>query len=140
MKNLAILLILFCACSKSLNNNFPANQLKWTSTKRVNYEFTLRISCYCTTERIGPHLIKVTDGKIVSVNNQPYDPTKTGTLMTIDELIAYIKTSVDKNPYMKKIEYNANFGYPEHVYFDFVKEIADEEIGFDITNYKEIVG
>ena len=25
----------------------------------------------------------------------------------------------------------------ELVYFDFVKEIADEEIGFDITNYKE---
>lgn len=139
MKNLVILLIFFCSCSKSINtNDLIVNQLKWTSTKRANYEFTLRINCYCLVERTGPHVIKVIDGKIVTVNNLPYDVSKTGPLMTIDELIEYIKTSLAKNPYTKKVEYNPNFGYPEHVFFDFVKEMVDEEIGFDITDYKEI--
>jgi len=110
--------------------------LKWVSSKPINYEFTLQISCYCPIERLGPHLIKVSNDKIISVNNLPYDITKTGPLMTIDELIAYIKTSLDKNPYIKKVEYNSVLGYPEHVFFDFAKEIADEEIGFEITNFK----
>lgn len=137
MKILALLLILFCSCSKSITtNDVSSNRLKWISTKAVNYEFTLQISCYCTDERRGPHLIKVSNDKIISVNNLPYDVTKTGPLMTIDELIAYIKTSIDKNPYIKKVEYNSVLGYPEHVYFDFAKEIADEEVGFEITNFK----
>jgi len=40
------------------------------------------VNCYCLPARIGPHIIKVGGNKIVSVNNLPYDITKTGELMT----------------------------------------------------------
>ena len=104
--------------------------------KIVNYEFTLQINCFCPVERTGPHVIKVIDGKITSVNNLPYDITKTGALMTIDELFDYLKKSHERNPYVEKIDYDSTLGYPYHVFFDFVKEMADEEIGFEITQFK----
>ena len=138
MRHIAIIFLLLFSCSKTLNNDeLSLNQAKWHLKKIVNYEFTLRIGCFCPDERIGPHVIKVSGGKIISVNNLPYDITKTGSLMTIDELFEYIKTSHDRNPYIENIEYDSSLGYPHHVYFDFVKEMVDEEIGFQITQFIE---
>jgi hypothetical protein len=139
MRHLFLLLLVLGSCTKALNSGeLSVNQSKWDSKKVLNYEFTLQINCFCTQERVGPHLIRVNDGKIVLVNGLPYDISKTGPLMNIDELFVFIKTSLDKNPYHKSVEYNSSFGYPQKVYFDFVKEMADEEIGYQITGFKEI--
>ncbi len=89
-------------------------------------------------ERVGPHVIKVSRDTIVTVNNLPYDITRTGKLMTINELFGFIKTSLDQNPYRNTISYDPTFGFPQSIYFDFNKEIADEEIGFQITDFKTI--
>ena len=107
MKYIAILILLICSCSKSItNDDLSHNLLKWSSQKVVNYEFTLRINCFCPEERVGPHLIKGAYGKIISVNNWPYDITNTRQLRTIDEIFAYINTSLDITPYTKSIGYN----------------------------------
>jgi len=110
----------------------------WERKNISDYEFTLMINCFCPQERVGPHLIKVVNDKIVSVNILPYDPAKTGELMTIDELFSIVGKDIERNPYQKTIEYNSTFGYPESVWFDFNKNIADEEIGYQITGFKEI--
>jgi hypothetical protein len=139
MKYLILLLLVLGSCTKTLNSvELSVNQSTWESLKVVDYEFTLLIDCYCTQERVGPHLIRVIDGKITLVNDSTYDISKTGPLMTIDELFVFIKTSLERNPFNKSIEYNPSFGYPQKVYFDFVKEMADEEIGYRITSFKEI--
>ena len=55
--------------------------------------------------------------------------------MTIDELFAYVGKSIERKPYQKSITYNSVYGYPESVYFDFEKTMADEEIGYRITGF-----
>lgn len=130
------LIILLFACTKSdENEDFSINQIKWNKKNINNYEFTLRISCFCPEEVTGPHLIKVVADTIAFVNNQPYDPETNGLLMTIDELFTYVGTSIDRNPYKKTIKYNSVYGYPETVFFDFVKTMVDEEIGYQITGF-----
>jgi hypothetical protein len=134
---LVLIVILICSCAKTVDDNdLSFNQKKWSNLKIANYEFTLTVSCYCLPERIGPHIIKVADDKIVSVNNLPYNISKTGELVTFNQLFGYIQTSIDKNPFSKTIQYNSIYGYPETVYFDFDQRIADEEIGYQITNLK----
>jgi hypothetical protein len=140
MKYLLIILpILLTFCTKSTDyEEYSWNQSKWNRKKIVNYEFTLKIGCFCPQERVGPHIIKVVNDEIVSVNDLPYDISKTGALMTINQLFSYLKATIDGHPYKKTVEYNSVYGYPQNIYFDFNQGMADEEIGYQITDFKEL--
>jgi hypothetical protein len=129
------LLILFSCTKSNENSDLSANQSKWDKQNISNYEFTLRVSCFCPQEVEGPHVIKVVADTIASVNDQPYDPSKMGLLMTIDELFTYVGKSIDRQPYQKSITYNSLYGFPEYVFFDFEKTMVDEEIGYQITGF-----
>jgi hypothetical protein len=129
--------ILLFSCTKSAEDKeLSSNQSKWNRKNIVSYEFSLTINCFCPDERVGPHLIKVVDGQIVSVNNLPYDPGTTGELMTIADLFTFVATSIESHPYRKTIEYNSAFGYPQTVWFDYNNAIADEELGYVVTGFK----
>ena len=134
-----IFVLLFYSCIKTTGDSeLSYNQSKWERKNISDYEFTLRINCFCPQERVGPHMIKVVNDEIVSVNTQPYDPGTTGELLTIDDLFTFVETSIERNPYIRTIEFNSTFGYPESVWFDFNKNMADEEIGYQVTDFKEI--
>jgi hypothetical protein len=134
---MALLMVSFCTRSND-GDELSVNKSKWNSKNISDYEFTLRINCFYTYERVGPHLIKIVNDKIVSVNNLPYDPDKTGELYTIDQLFTLVETSIERKPYLKTIEYNSTYGYPQTVWFDFNKTMADEEIGYQVSDFKEI--
>ena len=145
MRNLIFLSILICltGCVKSnpdltqIIKGDPASQLAlWKKKGISNYEMTMKISCYCIQGRVGPHHIVVENDKIKTVNNLPYDSTKTGPILTINELFDFIIISLAKNPYQHSLDYNATFNYPKNIYFDFSQQIADEEVGYEITDFK----
>jgi hypothetical protein len=147
MRNLIFLSFLICltGCVKSnpdqvqIKIEDPASQLAlWKKKGISNYEITMKISCYCLQGRVGPHLIVVENDKIKTVNNLPYDSTKTGPILTINELFDFIIISLAKNPYQHSLDYNTIFYYPKNIYFDFSKQIADEEIGYEITSFKAL--
>jgi hypothetical protein len=147
MRNLIFLSFLICltGCVKSnpdqvqIKIEDPASQLAlWKKKGISNYEMTMKISCYCLQGRVGPHLIVVENDKIKTVNNLPYDSTKTGPILTINELFDFIIISLAKNPYQHSLDYNTIFYYPKNIYFDFSKQIADEEIGYEITSFKAL--
>jgi len=147
MRNLIFLSFLICltGCVKSNPDQIqivkgdPASQLAlWKKKGISNYEMTMKISCYCLQGRVGPHLIVVENDKIKTVNNLPYDSTKTGPILTINELFDFIIISLAKNPYQHSLDYNTIFHYPKNIYFDFSKQIADEEIGYEITSFKAL--
>ena len=147
MRNLVFLsfLILLTGCVKSNPDQIqivkgdPASQLAlWKKKGISNYEMTMKISCYCLQGRVGPHLIVVENDKIKTVNSLPYDSTKTGPILTINELFDFIIISLAKNPYQHSLYYNTIFHYPKNIYFDFSKQIADEEIGYEITSFKAL--
>jgi hypothetical protein len=137
MRYLAFFLaLLLYSCTKSgENEDLSANQSKWEKNNTGNYSYTLTIGCYCTEAMAGPHVIKVVDDTIYSVNDQAYDPSTMSYLMTIDELFAWIRTSIDRNPYKKYITFNQVYGYPEHAGFDFEKTMVDEEISYNISGF-----
>ena len=133
-----ILAFLLFSCTKSgEDEDFSSNRSKWNKLNISNYEFTLTVNCFCSEVVRGPHKIKVVADTIASVNDQAYDPSTMSLLMTIDELFAYIRRGIDGSPYQKSLTYNAQYGYPESVYFDFEKTMADEEIGYQISGFKK---
>ena len=147
MRNLIFLSFLICltGCVKSnpdlmqtIKGDADSQLSLWKKKGISNYEMTMKISCYCIQGRVGPHLIVVENDKIKTVNNLPYDSTKTGPILTINELFDFIIISLAKNPYQHSLDYNTIFYYPKYIYFDFSKQIADEEIGYEITSFKAL--
>lgn len=147
MRNLIFLsfLIWLTGCAKTnpdqiqIIKDDPASQLAlWKKKNISNYEMTIKISCYCLQGRVGPHHIVVENDKIKTVNNLPYDSTKTGPILTINELFDFIIISLAKNPYQHSLDFNSIFHYPKNIYFDFSQQIADEEVGYEITYFKAL--
>ena len=55
---------------------------------------------------------------------------------TIDRIFEFIELKLDDEPEFYDIEYDSEYGYPNYLFFDMSKMIADEEIGYHISNFK----
>jgi hypothetical protein len=111
---------------------------KWNKLGITNYEYTLRVNCYCTQETVGPHKIVVKNNSIVSVNGNPYDPNAHFSVKTIEQLFMYIQKKLAEKPVQKTLSFDAQYFFPNNVYFDMSEMIADEEIGYIVTDFKPL--
>jgi hypothetical protein len=136
------LLFLFCLSLWGCETVQPlddatTNLNLWNEKKIENYSFSFKRVCFCPLEYVGPHQIVVKNGKISTVNGAPYNKAERyGVLYTIPELLQVIKENIDRKPVKQTLNFNPTYGYPTSVFFDFSEMIADEEIGYEITNFK----
>ncbi len=127
----------FVCCNKAPEFNSSNDQFqKWKKLGIYNYAFTLRVNCFCPIETVGPHKIIVVNNQIQSVNGQSYDPGKHTFVKTIDELFEVIRINLEKKPYRKTLEYDDRYYFPSNIYFDLSEMIADEEIGYLVTEFQ----
>lgn len=133
---MAMCLLAFTSCTKpATTDEVTANELQWKKEDIHQYTYTLRVNCYCPVFVVGPHIIKVVADTIVSVNGSQYQPTASGKIPTLSELFSFIRESDAKKPYQRKVQFNNAYGFPESIYYDFSQQIADEEIGYVITDF-----
>ena len=55
---------------------------------------------------------------------------------TVDALFDTILKKLRQKPFQYKLEFDSEYGYPSDISFDMVEMIADEEIGYSISNFK----
>ena len=138
-----IRLVLLSAFFLSCTNKTELDEVddyfkKWNKLGITNYEFTLRVNCFCTQETVGPHKIVVKNNSIVSVNGIPYDPNTHYSVKTIEQLFTYIQKTLAEKPVQKTLSFDAQYFFPNNVYFDMSEMIADEEIGYIVTDFKPL--
>ena len=129
------ILFLFNSCSKQ--QLFSGREL-WKSLNISNYTMIQQISCYCFPEEfVLPKTIVVENGIIKTING--FSPDQTigfESFYTINQIFQFIDSKLDKEPEFYDIEYNKEYGFPNYIWFDMSKMIADEEIGYYITEFK----
>ncbi|MDA8630857.1 DUF6174 domain-containing protein [Flavobacteriaceae bacterium] len=129
------ILFLFNSCSKQ--ELFSGREL-WKSLNISNYTMIQQISCFCFPEEfVLPKTIVVENGIIKTING--FSPDQTigfESFYTINEIFQFIDSKLDKEPEFYDIEYNKEYGFPNYIWFDMSKMIADEEIGYYITEFK----
>ena len=132
-----LVLIFFVSCSKE--EQLSEKDL-WFSLNIENYEMIQQISCFCFPYEFNlPKSIKVENDKIVLIDGK--DPKETvgrESFYSINSLFYFIESKLKENPEIYEINYNKEYGYPESIYFDMSKMIADEEIGYYISDFKII--
>ncbi|MHA8094553.1 DUF6174 domain-containing protein [Aquirufa lenticrescens] len=137
------LLFLFCLSFLGCKTVEPlddatTNLNLWNEKKVENYSFSFKRICFCPVEYVGPHQVVVQNGKVVTVNGAAYNSSNNryGVIPTIPELLITIKSHIDKKPIRQTLNFNPTYGYPTSVFFDFSEMMADDELGYEVTNFK----
>ena len=76
----------------------------------------------------------VENNRVVSVEGEAIEELNDSSFRTIDGFFDYIRETLNQNPEIKTITYDSNMGYPTYIYFDISSMIADEEIGYTISD------
>lgn len=103
---------------------------------KYNYELT--ISCFCLTTYVGPHKIFVENETIVDyqlLSDDEIDENIDLTQFTIASLVDRVNEFITQDPITQDIEVHPKYGFPLKVYFDVDERIADEEWGYEISNF-----
>ena len=116
--------------------DFEINLAKWKELDTNNYYFTQTISCYCTKEYQLSNEVCVRGGVIVSVNGEDYNPDVNYNFRTINEFFDFIEVKSKTNLSYFRVNYNKQYGFPNRIVLDPVEQIADDEITYRLSDFK----
>jgi hypothetical protein len=125
------------ALADTPRQEFNAAQQKWRAAGLHDYAFTFYQSCFC----IGRQKIRITvkDDKVHSARNisdgAAVKPAEVGQPLTLNEIFQKIEEGYAKPADHIRLTLNAEFGYPERVFIDYVEMMADEELSYSISDF-----
>ena len=117
-------------------NDFELNKNKWEALAIDSYTCTFQISCYCIREATLPKTVQVVNGKIVKVDGASYDEDEHWGVQTINQLFNLIEQAEKDKVHTLEVDYHPDKGYPTMLYIDQDEMIADEEIGYYVSDLK----
>lgn len=139
-----VLVAIVTGCGGGGGNNqsiddISRNRLVWKSRAVSDYSFTFSKNAFVPPSDRGPVRITVRGGAVASIapveTGQTINPEAFAAYNTIDKLFDTLETARDRKPALQQQKFNATFGYPESAYIDYSTQIADEEFGFEVTNF-----
>jgi hypothetical protein len=131
----SLCITLSCEKENKSTSSLGAEAEKWASYGFSNYDFTLQITCFCIVYYTQPKRIQVRDNKVISVAGVPFEELNDSSFRTIDGFFLYIEEQRKLNPVVEEIQYDDEYGFPSYIYFDISERIADEEIGYTLTDF-----
>jgi len=123
----------------SAQRELNANRAKWESSGIDDYEFHLRVGCFCPPNIVFPVVIKVQNGVAISKEfaREPKEVTTDffDRADTIDKLFGIIQDAIDAGADNLTVEYDATYGYPMSINIDPIKTAIDEEIAYFVEAF-----
>lgn len=119
---------------------FNANQKLWNSQGIDDYSFTLQRNCFCRGDALRPINIQVRDGKIAAATfadtGEPVPPELNFNKLTINDLFKEVGQAIKGGAERVEVSYDKTYGFPTSIYIDQSSQIADEEVGYTISNFR----
>jgi hypothetical protein len=117
------------------------NRALWESRNINNYEFEFEWSCFCLVERTMPVRITVENNRITRVasaeENRDLERRRYDDYRTIDGLFDFLADAYRRAEDVR-VEYHPIEGYPTSVYVDYQRIVADEELGFTVSDFMPV--
>jgi hypothetical protein len=111
----------------------------WTRSHPASYRYQLRISAFAPPSVTQPVIVEVHNGvpfSITPVNpGEPIDATTMAKYDTVEELFSVIEDAVSRSAESLSASYDATYGFPKETWIDYSRSIADEELGFQVSNF-----
>lgn len=128
--------------SDSPNSNYRENYEQWQTTDFAEYNFIVDRSCFCGG---GPYPAQIfvkadTISLVVDPDSQEpvsIDSTQTYAAIypTVEDLFDLVEDAIEKDADHLEVMYDNFNGFPWFIDIDYSKEIADEEIRYEITSF-----
>lgn len=136
---IAVTLATGCSLGNSpAQKELNAAKIMWDSANIEDYQFELRVSCFCPQEIVQPVLINVVDGIAVALVYADNGSLVTTELFarsdTVDKLFEIIQEAINSEADSLKVTYDKHSGYPVSVIIDQIAEAVDEEISYFVSN------
>ncbi|MBT3443737.1 MAG: hypothetical protein HN443_01695 [Flavobacteriaceae bacterium] len=132
-----LMVFLLWACNKKNTeplSDLELNKIKWEALAIDSYTYTFQITCFCLIEATLPKSVEVSNGKIITVNKVAYDSEAHWGVMTIPQLFDRIEQAEENNSFVTEVSYHPEKGYPTSLYIDEEEMMADEEMGYMISD------
>jgi hypothetical protein len=107
----------------------------WNKRATLDYDYTLRLSCFCIPSATTPKSINVRDGAIENITDIDTGLEAEDLFYnTIEEQFDEIQGAIDERWFVVDARYNETLGYPLRFFFDVHPGIADEERATEISD------
>lgn len=110
---------------------------QWSQQALTDYDFVMRHSCFCGLGGV-PILVEVRGGAVRSqtiVETGAEIPLSQWPLRrTVEDLFEVLHDAFDRDAHRIDASYDPSRGYPEEVFIDYSRNVADEEYGWTIVS------
>lgn len=115
---------------------------RWQQAGITDYRFDVQVICFCGDERTSTVTAVVLGGAPVSLvyadSGNAADTLLFTDVRTMGRVFATLRAALDRRPSQVTATYDAALGYPLDVWVDFNAAMADEEIGYRVTNFARL--
>lgn len=131
--------------SSTPQQQLDANRQKWDSLGISDYSFTLQRSCFCTPDSTRPINIQVRGGSVTSARYADTgelipDDRQTNKQsiynMNADGVFNLVQQGIKSGAAQVDAKYDPKYGLPTSIYIDQNLQMADEEVGYTISNFQ----
>ena len=116
-----------------------AAEAKWQKSRPATYEFAIEVTCFCPPPFERAQVFRVTNGVPARIGPGAAPPSGTAWdhFDTIEELFAVVKRYLPGGVRVN-VQYDVELGYPRTADLDQAENMADDELRFNVTNFKVV--
>ena len=122
----------------SEQSNLDQSISLWDASKISTYQYTYKRACNCMPEQ--DIVVAVASGDISEAFYTPagsyLNDDELDSLYTVENMFELIQEAIDLNVAVLEVAYNRETGYPEQIYIDINKNLADEEITHFVKDFQ----
>jgi hypothetical protein len=146
MKKLILLtlIVILTACSFGAPTELEKNRQTWQDSGITHYRFSLNIGCFCafrnqmpiTVEVQNEEIISMTypDGTLVAATDPNYEIFSRHA--TIERIFSELEAGLAGDADEVTVTYDSAHGFPSEIYFDYIKDAADDELSLTVSNFE----
>ena len=107
---------------------------RWQAAGLSDYQMTLRRMCFCPSpDYTGPFEVTVRDGDVsrVRLSGARVDAERG---VSVEALFALIDDAYERGAVEVALSFHPELGYPTSIGIDYDRQMADEEIGYRVSD------
>jgi hypothetical protein len=129
------LLLAGCESTGPRDLELEAARTRWMTVGPDAYVYAVQRQCFCGLDYIGPARLTVEDGVVVeSVYVDSGLPVPDGyDFPTVDGLLEILRSAYEREAHEVTVTYDPVSGVPVQAWIDYEEMVADEELGWLVT-------
>ena len=111
---------------------------RWQRSGIRDYVYEMNWQCFCIREYVAPVITTVIDGSMTGIKFA--DANQTGVIPSperfgaMERVFEFLQEAIDRDAASITVEFHQQLGYPTSAFVDYDRLLADEEMGFAVTN------